>query len=201
MYKLIYMIVQGVLQVHKANVSYYTVQAFDDEDNNISQTYTINIINNPCKGYEAIRLTWLNQYGTWDYYTFNKKSVKSLQTQRTSYTQQSGTWNNTTYRINGYKGGEKNFRVNSKQLITVNTDFLIESEAVWFENLINSTEVYMLNGYDTYSNITNYGMTNKFVIPVTLTTSNYVTKTIANDKLIQYTINLEKSNNKRTQSV
>mgnify|MGYP003625190939 CR=1 FL=1 len=186
---------------HKANVSYYTVQAFDDEDENMSQTYTINIINNPCKGYEAIRLTWLNQYGTWDYYTFNKKSVKSLQTQRTSYTQQSGTWNNTTYRINGYKGGEKNFRVNSKQLITVNTDFLIESEAVWFENLINSTEVYMLNGYDTYSNITNYGMTNKFVIPVTLTTSNYVTKTIANDKLIQYTINLEKSNNKRTQSV
>ena len=59
----------------------------------------------------------------------------------------------------------------------------------------------MLNGYDIYSNITNYGMTNKFVIPVTLTTSNYITKTIANDKLIQYTINLEKSNNKRTQSV
>ena len=32
----------------------------------------------------------------------------------------------------------------------------------------------MLNGYDTYSNIANYGMTNKFVTPVTLTTSNYV---------------------------
>ena len=190
-----------VWDTHKANVSYYTIEAFDDEDNNISQTYTINIIGNPCKGYEAIRLTWLNQYGTWDYYTFNKKSIKSLQTNRTSYTQQSGTWNGETFRINGYKGGKKNFRVNSKQLITVNTDFLIESEAVWFENLINSTEVYMLNGYDTYSNIANYGMTNKFVTPVTLTTSNYVTKTKANDKLIQYTFNLEKTYNKRTQTV
>lgn len=186
---------------HRANVSYYTISATDDQDEVISQDYTIKIIDNPCKGYEAIRLTWLNQYGTWDYYTFNKKSIKSLQTNRTSYTQQSGTWNGETFRINGYKGGKKNFRVNSKQLITVNTDFLIESEAVWFENLINSTEVYMLNGYDTYSNIANYGMTNKFVTPVSLTTSNYVTKTKANNKLIQYTFDLEKTYNKRTQTV
>ena len=33
-----------VWDTHKVNVSYYTVEAFDDEDNNITQTYTINII-------------------------------------------------------------------------------------------------------------------------------------------------------------
>jgi hypothetical protein len=186
---------------HKANVSYYTLQAFDDQDEAISQIYTINIIGNSCKGFESIRLTWLNQYGTWDYYTFKKKSIKSLQTNRTSYTQLGGTWNKSRFQINGFKGGKKNFRVNTKQLITVNTDFINESEAVWFENLINSTDVYLLNGYDSTVNDTRYGITNKYVEPITVTTSSYTRKTKANDKLIQYTFQLEKTHNKKAHSV
>jgi len=190
-----------VWDTYKTQVSYYTLRAYDDNTAEISQLYKINIIGNACKGFESIRLTWLNKYGTWDYYTFVKKSIKSLQTNRTSYTQQGGTWNDNTYRINGYKGGKKNFRVNTKQLITVNTDFINNSEAVWFEDLINSTEVYILNDYDDYLNDFRSGITNKYVEPVTLTTSSYVRKTKVNDKLIQYTFQLEKTHNKRTQSV
>ena len=186
---------------NKANVSYYTIIAYDDQEVAISQTYTINVIGNSCKGFESIRLTWLNQYGTWDYYTFKKKSIKSLQTNRTSYTQLSGTWNESKYKTYGYKGGKKNFRVNTKQLITVNTDFINESEAVWFENLINSTDVYMLNGYDGGTSDNNFGITNKYVEPITVTTSSYTRKTKANDKLIQYTFQLEKTHNKRSHSV
>ena len=59
---------------HKDNISYYTIQAFDDDNQIISQLYTINIITDDCKGYEGIRLTWLNPHGVWDYYTFTKKS-------------------------------------------------------------------------------------------------------------------------------
>ena len=190
-----------VWDTYKTQVSYYTLRAYDDNTAEISQLYKINIIGNACKGFESIRLTWLNKYGTWDYYTFVKKSIKSLQTNRTSYTQQGGTWNDNTYRINGYKGGKKNFRVNTKQLITVNTDFILDSEAVWFEDLINSTEVYLLNSFDSSVNDARSGITNKYVEPVTLTTSSYVRKTKVNDKLIQYTFQLEKTHNKRTQSV
>ncbi len=181
---------------HKANISYYTIQAFDDDGQIISQLYTINIITDDCKGFEGIRLTWLNPYGVWDYYTFTKKSVRSLQTNRTSYTQLGGTWNESTYKINGFSGGKKNFRVNSKELITVNTDYLVDADAIWFEDLINSPEVYILNGYSSDAN----GMVNKYVEPVTVATSSYTRKTKANDKLIQYTFELEKSKNKRIQS-
>ncbi len=184
---------------HRANVSYYTVQAFDDSPGTsieISQLYTINIIKDDCKGFEGIRLTWLNPYGVWDYYTFTKKSVRSLQTNRTSYTQLGGTWNESTYKINGFSGGKKNFRVNSKELIRINTDYLVDSDAVWFEDLINSPEVYILNGFSSDA----IGMVNKYVEPVTVTTSSYTRKTKANDKLIQYTFELEKSKNKRIQS-
>ena len=187
--------------LHKANISYYNIQAYDDEDEPISQLYKINIIDSSCKGFEPIRLTWLNQWGTWDYYTFNKKSIKSLQTNRTNYTQQSGTWNNKVFEIHGYKGGKKNFRVNTKKLITVNTDFVKEEEALWFEDLINSTDVYILKGYNSASNDFRTGIINKYVEPVTVTTSSYIRKTKANDKLIQYTFELEKTHNKRTQTV
>ncbi len=180
---------------HKANTSYYTIQAFDDDNQIISQLYTINMISDDCKGYESVRLTWLNPHGVWDYYTFTKKSVRSLQTKRTSYTQLGGTWNESTYKINGFKGGKKNFRLNSKELITINTDFLIDADAVWFEDLINSPEVYILNGYSSDAN----GMVNKYVEPVILTTSSYTRKTKVNDKLIQYTFELEKSKNNRIQ--
>ncbi len=181
---------------HKDNISYYTIQAFDDDGQIISQLYTINIITDDCKGFEGIRLTWLNPYGVWDYYTFTKKSVRSLQTNRTSYTQLGGTWNESTYKINGFSGGKKNFRVNSKELITVNTDYLVDADAIWFEDLINSPEVYILNGFSSDAN----GMVNKYVEPVTVATSSYTRKTKANDKLIQYTFELEKSKNKRIQS-
>jgi len=181
---------------HKANTSYYTIQAFDDDNQIISELYTINIITDDCKGFEGIRLAWLNPYGVWDYYTFTKKSVRSLQTNRTSYTQLIGTWNESTYKINGFSGGKKNFRVNTKEVISINTDYLVDADAVWFEDLINSPEVYILNGFSSDA----IGMVNKYVEPVTVTTSSYVRKTKANDKLIQYTFEIEKSKNKRIQS-
>ena len=66
------------------------------------------------------------------------------------------------------------------------------------EELINSTEVYIIKGFSADDINT---ITNKYVEPVTLTTSSYIRKTIANDRLIQYTFDIEKSKMQRTQSV
>ena len=183
-----------IWDAHKANISYYTIQ----DTNGESVLYRINILCPNLKGFEAIRLAWLNQWGTWDYYTFNMKSTRSIQTNRTSYTQLSGTWNESTFKISDYKGGKKNFRVNSTEKIKLNTDFVTEAEGVWLEELINSNEVYIVNGFS--SDVSNT-ITNKYIDPVVLTTSSYVKKTIANDKLMQYTIEIEKSKMKRTQAV
>ena len=189
---------QGLVALGKIKGGYYTVQAQNDADE-LQQLYTINVNCPNSKGYESIRLTWLNQWGVWDYYTFTMKSTKSLTTNRTTYTQMSGTWNDSTYRINGFKGGKKNFRVNSTERITVNTDFVTEADAVWFEELINSQEVYVLNGYETETAPYNT-MTNKYVEPILITSSNYIRKTIANDKLIQYTFEMERNKTQKTQT-
>ena len=177
---------------------YYDFSAYDVSDDRISQSYRININCDELKGYESIRLTWLNQWGVWDYYTFTQKSITSLSTKGSTYTQSKGTWNESYYKINGFKGGQKAFRVNATEKIVMNTDFITEAESEWFEDLINSPEVYILDGYQTDASL---ALLNTYVTPVKLTTSSYIRKTIANDKLMQYTFEVEKSKTLRTQAV
>ena len=163
-----------------------------------SKTYQVNINCPTLKGYEPIRLTWLNQWGAWDYYTFTMKSSKTISTKGSTYQQLAGSWNESAYRLDSFKGGKKAFRVNATEKITMNTDFVNESESEWFEELINSPEVYILDGFQTDDS---NAALNNYVTPVRLTTSNYTKKTVANDKLMQYTFEVEKSKTLRTQAV
>jgi len=182
-------------------LSYYTIQA-DDNSGAIGSsslekiTIYVNCPNG--KDFESIRLCWLNQWGAWDYYTFTMKSIKSTSTSGSTYQQLGGTWNESTYKIDSYKGGKKTFRRNATEKITMNTDFVTESESVMFEELINSPEVYLLQGYQT-DNAT--PSLNQYVTPVRLTTSTFTKKTVANDNIMQYTFEIEKSKTLRTQSI
>ena len=148
--------------------------------------------------FESIRLTWLNQWGVWDYFSFTKKSVRSMSTEGTTYNQLQGTWNKSKYQIDSFKGGKKSFRVNATERITMNTGFLAEADSVVFEELINSPEVYLLEGFQL--DVTGSAL-NQYVKPVRLITSSFTTKTKANDNLIQYDFEIEKSKTLRTQSV
>ena len=180
------------------NIIKYLVTGQDISNVQITESFEVNLLCPNQKGYEPIRLTWLNQWGTWDYYTFNMKSSKSISTKGSTYEQLGGTWNEMHYLPYSFKGGKKSFRVNATEKVIMNTDFVNESESEWFEELINSPEIYILEGYQTDpagSSLNNY------VTPVRLQTSSYTRKTVANDKLMQYTFEIEKSKMLRTQAV
>jgi hypothetical protein len=176
-----------------------TVKAMENAVDAISKTYTIKVNCPNGKGYEPIRLCWLNQWGAWDYYTFTQKSIKSTSTSGATYNQLAGTWNESLYRPDSYKGGKKAFRVNATEKITMNSNFVTEDEAVIFEELVNSPEVYLLKGYEDI--IETSFVLNQYVTPVRLLTSSFTKKTIANDKLMQYNFEIEKSKTLRTQAV
>ena len=80
----------------------------------------------------------------------------------------------------------------------MNTGFVSEDDNVIFEELINSPEVYLLDGYQTD---TGTSALNQYIKPVRITTSSFTRKTVANDRLMQYTFEIEKSNTLRTQSI
>tara|TARA_R110001632_G_scaffold31095_3_gene81324 strand:- start:3584 stop:4414 length:831 start_codon:yes stop_codon:yes gene_type:complete len=189
------------------DISYYTYhinRLIDDPgslgpmNEKISDDYRININCPNLKGYKPIRLTWLNQWGAWDYYTFNMKSSKTISTKKTTYQQLEGTWNELYYNVEGFRGGKKGFRVNATEKIKMNTDFVSEAESEWFEELMNSPEVYILDGFQT--DVSN-SLLNNYVTPVRITSNSYTTKTVANDKLMQYSFEVEKSKTLRTQAI
>ena len=94
----------------------------------------------------------------------------------------------------------KNFRVNAKERLQLNTDFLGDLDSIWLEQLFTSPEVYIIKDFD--ANDTGSGTTskiNKYVEPVLVTSSSYTRKTRANDKLIQYTIEIERNKTNRLQ--
>ena len=200
---------QNLILAQTIQGGYYTIQAMNNLTP-VSKLYTI-YVNCPSATtvegsswvkkelqYDPIRLCWLNQWGVWDYYTFNKKSVTSIKTKGSTYTQLAGTWNESTFKLHGYKGGKKSFRVNATEMIKMNTDFISQDNNTMLEELVNSPEVYMLKGYHTDPTDSTL---NTYVTPVRLTTSSFTKKTVGNDRLIQYTFEVEKSKTLRTQSI
>tara|TARA_Y100001963_G_scaffold140039_1_gene206599 strand:- start:305 stop:1744 length:1440 start_codon:yes stop_codon:yes gene_type:complete len=181
------------------NWEYYTVVAHDRGDNLVSDTYKIYKQEDDCKGYETIRLTWLNKWGTWDYYNFTKRSTRQFTINRKSYKQINGTWNESKYKIQDHKGGAKYFGGSITEQISINTDYITESEAQWLEELFISTDVYILNQRSTDS--TDEGYLRKYIEPVTITDKALVRKTKANDKLLQYAFKLTKTRTKKTHRI
>lgn len=182
-----------------ANWDYYTVLAYDYISSLVSDTYYFYNQSEDCKNYETIRLTWLNKFGVWDYYNFTKKSIRTLNTQRKSYTQITGTWNESKFRLNGHSGGKKNYNSSINEKITLNTDYITEAEAIWLEELFISNDVYILEQRSTDD--ANEGYMRKYIQPATITNSTHTRKTKANDRLIQYTFEVETTKTKKTQRI
>lgn len=188
------------------------VTALNGHDTAISKTYTIKLNNPDLKGYEPIRLAWLNQWGAWDYFTFNMKSVRKITTKGSTYEPLAGTWNSNLYLPHGYTGGTRTFRVNATEKITINTDVLSKQEpykgnsavmrdndyTATFEELMNSPEVYKIEGYQTDGDL---DIISLYATPVRMLTSNFTKKSSANDSIVQYTFEIEIAKQLRTQSV
>jgi len=171
-------------------VSYYTVQAFNGASV-VSVLYRFDIVGNDCKGYETIRLAFVNRLGTYDYYNFDKKSIKTTSIVRSTFKQDYGhtpsTKNGSNYHDYGsYEGGTKNYNVNATETIEANTDYISETEAVLLEELFTSPDVYMQNADGNFE-------------PVVITNSEYIKQTTANNMVKQYFITLQKGHNTRVQ--
>jgi len=151
-----------------------------------------------CKGFEKIRLTWLNKFGAWDYYNFTKKNTISTDIKRTSYNKVKGNYNEPRYVKYGYQRGSSTLNNSALETMSLNSDwFRTDEEAAWLEQLFISPEVYIIKGYDAADSApAEFG---HYMIPVTVTDKRYDKLTEANDKVAQYSLNIEFAIDKRIQ--
>lgn len=178
-----------------AGTTSYDVKCRSTSQVQKSRIYTVNIVEE-CE-FPVTRLCWLNKYGVWDYYNFNKKSVSSTSSSKKFFNSSKGNWSGSKFKHNHYSGGKTAYSVDSKDSITLNTEYLSEEAGIWLESLINSPEVFLIkegsswNEGDTEtSTFTDF---RDMIEPVIITNSSVSRKTVINDKLIMHTFTIEKS--------
>jgi len=166
---------------------FYTVRAINSTAK--SAPYYFIKQNGSCKGFKVRRLAWTNTVGGYDYWNFNMKSTQTLSVERNNYNSLVGIYNKSVWRYNDTDRGKTTRQTTASLKETLNTDWLSETEATLMESLLMSTNVYILENSDT-----------EFTQGVMVTDSSIIKKTVANDKLIQYTINIEYANPVNTNS-
>ena len=175
-----------------ANWAYYTVQGAGGLDVSYAartKEYYFIKQDGSCKGFKVRRLAWRNSLGCYDYFNFKMKSTQTIEVNRNNYNTIMGRFNGSKWSYNNTMRGKTTREVTAVLKETLNTDWITEDQAYLLEKLIMSTDVYIVENADT-----------EFTQGVMVTDSSIVKKTVANDKLIQYTIQIEYANNVNTNS-
>ena len=174
------------------NWAYYTIRVTSNNTGTISyQSLPYYFIKQDasCKGFKIRRLAFRNSLGCYDYFNFKKKSTQTVEVQQDNYSTMLGTFNGSRWRYNNTQRGKKTRQTTAMLKETLNTDWITEQDANLLEKLIMSTDVYIVENADT-----------TYTEAVMITDSSFVRKTVANDRKIQYTINIEYANPLNTNS-
>jgi hypothetical protein len=172
-----------------SNWAYYTIEGFDLSAVAKTAPYYFIKQDGSCKGFKVRRLAWRNSVGGYDYFNFKKKSTQTVEVQQDNYSTMLGTFNGSRWRYNNTQRGKKTRQTTAILKETLNTDWITEQDANLLEKLIMSTDVYIVENADT-----------TYTQAVMITDSSHVRKTVANDRKIQYTINIEYANPLNTNS-
>ena len=142
------------------------------------QTIKVNVIEE-CK-YEPKKVTFINKFGALQDMYFFKKSKENLSIKKESYKSNTidvyGQYNKSTH-VN------RDFNVIGNESISLSSGYLSEEYNEVFKQLMLSEKVW----------VTNIIESGEQVLPINVKTSSIAYKTSVNDKLVDYTIEFDKS--------
>jgi len=163
---------QSGFPLSTSGLTYYTTQAYSGSTA-LGLPIKYNIVCN--QKYPNVRIKWKNRYGQFDWLNFDLVSRQSFETERKTYQPQLGTWESSTLSYQNYDTANQAYIADSKQGLSVNTNWLPESYNDILKQLLVSDEIYWI-----------YNESTNLLRPLTITTQNIVFKTGVVDKLIQY---------------
>jgi hypothetical protein len=163
---------QSGFPLSTSGLTYFSTQAYNGATP-IGSPITYNIV---CEQkYPNIRIKWKNRYGQFDWFNFNMVNRQGFNTIRKTYEPQLGTWQAATLSYNNYDSSILNYISDSKQSLSVQTDWVSEDYNNIFKELLVADEAYWVYNEDTGD-----------LRPVTILTDSIIFKTGVNDKVIQY---------------
>lgn len=125
--------------------------------------------------YTPIRIIFYNKYGALQDFYANKKSTLSVDVKDEQYNINTFDLDTLSYSTNDPT--VQRFNVQAKEKIQVNTDFISEDLNEPIKQMLVSENIWIDNGTD--------------ILPVNIKSTSFIEKTHVNDKLIQYTFDLE----------
>lgn len=153
--------------VYSSLVKSYVVTLVSGVDQAMQlKTFIVN--DEPCQyKYNQIQLVWLNELGGWSYQSFNMKRKRKTEIKREYVTR--------VLPFNYQVGNQTEFVLGSRvdEVISLNTSYLNEPEALELESLFNSSNIYIIE--------------DDMTLPFVPISKEYVEKTVDNDGLISYT--------------
>tara|TARA_R110002049_G_scaffold40639_7_gene123513 strand:+ start:610 stop:1593 length:984 start_codon:yes stop_codon:yes gene_type:complete len=155
-----------------------TVKVYDTDDSTLLKTITVTNLCEP--KYTPYKITFINKYGAYqDLYTFKKteenSTIKSEDFKRNTISNSSGAYQT-------YQGQTQRYNVNVNSSLILNTGFIKEDMNETIEELFFTENVWIRYNGQT--------------LPVIPTSKSIKYKTVLNDKLINYSINLDFAFNK-----
>jgi len=140
-------------------------------------TWTIERICNP--KYTPVLMTFINRNGVQQEHYFFLKSVESMSSKAENFKRNIFQYTGARYTTTEHQ--QQVFNKNGNIKYTLNTNYMIEAYNEVMEDILLSEYVWITFGGVTYN-------------PVVVTSSSLTFKTSLNDRLIQYTLEVEQSN-------
>jgi hypothetical protein len=146
------------------------------------KTITIEIVAK-CSKFDTIRLHWLNNLGGWDSYNFTKQSLKSMDIDRKQFKKMQSINYSKSDRL------KTNYNTTIIDKLQINSDWISDEMADWFQGLLTSPIVYLERGAENF-------------IAVNITNSNYLIQQYLNGRKIHnLQLDIEYSYNRYSQSL
>lgn len=142
--------------------------------------------------YEPIQLAYISKYGTWNYATFFKRSEDTIDVTSQQYRTITGNVQNGAYRYGLHNPMYKKYNTNGKRRLTINSGFVAEEFKEVMEQIMLSEYVLVVANSTVTKDGSTYTYTaNNGTIAANVSTNSLVKKKSVNDKLIDYTLDLE----------
>lgn len=161
-----------------SNAAKYSIQMLNVSAGVVSEVvwYTID---DTCTEHPVYRLHFLNKLGGYDSFNFIRKSFQNTEVERKKYKQNTGgITSGVTWGYNKYDRVNTVLDTKYKDRVTVNTDWISEAEAAWLKELFTSPDIF-------------YEQSTSVLVHVNPVDTSYQTKTVANERLIQYAFTFE----------
>lgn len=139
----------------------------------------------PCTGYDPVTVSFVNQYGVKDYFTFDRRNTYNQGISRNNYKQVLGTWSAATFTIDPHGRGSRTFSSEIETNMTMSSYWMGDEESAWLEELFTSPHVQVY-----YEGVWE---------PAVITSNSYEQKTNVRNGLFQHTLQVQFANNKRVQ--